>query len=213
MLTVALALMLHGLPVEPAYLSGDVHSRVRLVDALGEPLPNYETWSRNQLREEYDKLDELRPGIAWQLTMMLGGTTGAAICGIWLGSSLSSFFGIEVALLVGLSVAIIVFAGVAILGTILLVRLWPERKAVGARMDAIEGVYRAGYWRGQQRPCPETPAPREPQFDGPGPTVPPPPRVPPVATGDGAGVPRHRRGLLERISAAGHCGPILRAPA
>lgn len=178
MLCATLALMLHSLPVAPAFLTGDVPTRVRLVDVAEDPTPNYETWTRVQLRTEYDRLDDLRPGIGIPLTLILGGVTGTAITSIWFVSAATAFFGIEVTLAAALGISIVIFAGLAVVGTILLVRLWPERKAINHQMDTIEDIYRAGFWRSPQKPCPETPGPV-----GPPPTVPPVPEYRPSQVG------------------------------
>ena len=188
MVTAMLLLMLHGTPhVRPALGIGDATRRMRLVEDIHAPdTTEYESWSRVQLRDEYDRLEAARPGVLLPVLMIAVGATGAAFTGIGLASALSSFFGVAVGVAVVLSVAIVICVGLAILGTIFLVRLTPERRAMGKQMDAIEEVYRNGAWikRPGQRPCPEVPdsdAPGEPPARHP----PPPSGMPPQVLAPG----------------------------
>ena len=178
MLTATVLLMLHVTPTRSAILLGDAPRRIRLVE-LEEPAaasPNYESWTGARLRGEYDRLEEIRPGIALPATMTMVGATGAGVASLAFGSAASNFFGVEFAVAVAFSITIIVCVGLAIVGIILLVRLMPERRAIGKQLDAIEEVYRAGLWRNSPgRPCPQ--GPEQPYLQPPGG---PPPTVPPV---------------------------------
>jgi hypothetical protein len=164
MLTATLLCMLHASPsIQPAFLNDSAPRRARLVrDETEGPILNYEGWSRAQLRVEYERIEKIRPGVFLPVTMIIVGLSGGAISGIVLASQLTSFFGVVVMVAAGLTVGIVIGVGLAIIGTILLVRLSPERRALGKQLDEIEAMDRELYRRSRNN-CPEVPSgPGEP---------------------------------------------------
>jgi hypothetical protein len=162
MLISALLLTLASAPViEPAFLLDPAARKIRLI-ALEDPT-EYEGWSRPKLRDEYDRIENERPSIAPPVVMMVGGTTAGLIATAYLVSELSQFFGTSVAVVAGLSVIMIVGFGVAIIGTILLVRMYSEWRSMGHQLDRIEAAYKQTFYnqqpglqqQPQYRPCPE----------------------------------------------------------
>ena len=169
MLAATLMLLLHATP-DPAagFLAEGSPRRIRLIvdETPGGSTPDYENWTRGQLRTEYDRLEKIRPGVFLPAVMIAGGAGGAAISGIWLAAAVSSFFGIAVYLAVVLTVAIVVCVGLVVIGSILLYRTAPDREAIGKQLNQIEAVYkdrRCGT-KPSQRPCPVEPdaAPQPP---------------------------------------------------
>ena len=162
MLAATLLLMLHATPDATAgFLAEGAPRRIRLIVDEGTvgAMPDYENWTRGQLRGEYDRLETNRPGIFLPVLLIAGGLSGAAISGIWLAAALSSFFGVAVYVAVALTVAIVVFVGLVVIGAIQIYRNFPERRAMGKQMDEIEAVYRDRRCgnKPSQRPCPADP--------------------------------------------------------
>src|SRR4051794_7572409 len=76
-------------PAHATFLTDDTPRRIRLVDDPAvAPVPNYDGWTKNQLRDEYDRLEGERPGLGLYIGMIAGGG-GAAVLG---GFNLLSMF-------------------------------------------------------------------------------------------------------------------------
>ncbi len=161
MVTATLLLILQATPdATPGLLAGASPRSIRLVQtpAQTDASPSYETWTRSQLRNEYDRLEGLRPGIFLEVSLISVGLAGAGISAAALVVVLNSFFGVDAALAIGLALGIVTGIGMAIIGVILLVRLSAERNAIGRQMDEIDEVYRSGpRWSPQPRPCTDLP--------------------------------------------------------
>jgi hypothetical protein len=143
MLTTALLLMLASSDVKPAFLTGNLHgapSRIRLVEDDTAAMPDYSGWSRLQLRQEYNRLDEARPGLGMPIALMASGG-GVLLVGLYglLVSALAVGLGVgAVSAEIIFAVLSIVGAGLLILGGITLARTLPERRWIGLQLDEID---------------------------------------------------------------------------
>ena len=131
----------------------------RLIQSEQAP-PDYSTWSRDDLRREYNRLDLERPSLAFPITLMVTGGV-ALIAGLYVGlfALISSFTGSATTLLVVTAVLCLAGLGLLLSGVVLLVGTLHDRRQMSAEMDRIKE-----------------------QLDGPPPQMPPsgPPVGPPV---------------------------------
>lgn len=182
MLTTALLVMFAA---HPALLSEGAPRAARLVAAVplappSSDLPTYEGWTKAQLRQEYERLKETRPGIALPITLM-GSGGGALILSLYV-----LFFGVLASN--GFTSAAVPFlavfgvmgtggAAMLIIGGILLSRALPDRRIFGAQMNEVDRLIKEG------DDPPGLPDQRQyvppPDMMGPPPEGPPPPPLPP----------------------------------
>lgn len=182
MLTTALLMMLAA---EPAFLSNDTPRAVQLVSA-GVPLPSYRGWTAAQLRMEYVRLEDLRPGLALPLLSLLTGFTGMAVSLFAYAIALGNFRGADLTANIAFGVGGTVSVALTAIGIIKLATGSSDRKIYGAQMEAVERLA-DGYERDErlldlweQRHGPGA----LPPIIGPPPKGPPPPTsAPPVVPG------------------------------
>ncbi len=191
MLATALLLMLGSAQAQPAFLSTEGR-RVQLTAAPGVELkvaagPNYRGWSVPQLRAEYERLEDLRPGVALPTTLLLVGLTGLAVSFFAYGIALGQFFGASTAATVTFGIGTTASAAMIAIGGIQLWRGASERRTCGAQMERVERLaaehdrYELQMDLWEQRYGPATPPP---PFIGVPPVGPmPPPTAPPIVPG------------------------------
>ena len=172
MMISSLLLVLHLVPASSGatFLTRDAPRNIHLVEADVGSAGRYQGWSPTRLQEEYERIEALRPGLFIPLGLILFGGTGLGISLAALASELSSFFGIAIGVAIGLTMSIVICVGLVVIGTILVVRSYPERRTLGRQLDAIDEA-RPGAWLNRNNPC------REP------PTVPAPGALPPQVMG------------------------------
>ena len=176
MLTTALVLMLSAAPdLSSAFFNAGAPRRIRLVDdAPLAPPADYSSWSRRQLQQEYERIEGIRPGLGLPIGLIAGGG-GAGLAGLYaLFFSLLASSSSALPFTIVFGVAVVAGVGVAILGIIVLVRLLPERRALGNQLDEVEEQLRS---RGEENEPRRPPRGRPDELDVPPP--PPPPALPP----------------------------------
>ena len=159
MLTSALLLMLTSVDVQPSFLSMAPRA-ARLVSLEGidstvtiEPkgrfsagapklkpadLPSYKGWSVVQLLTEYDRLEDIRPGIAFPLTLLLTGLTGLAVSFFAYAISLGGFRGASMEATVTFALGSTTSAAMVAFGGIQLYRGGTDRRHYGIQMERVE---------------------------------------------------------------------------
>lgn len=190
MLTPALLLVLSAGDVQPAFLTDGAPRAVRLVaDEPVEPgaeAPDYSSWSRLQLKEEYSRLETLRPGIGLPITLMaVGGGVLAYSIFLGISSANSGGFGIQ-PITILLAIAGIGGAATLVIGGIVLFRRLPDRRLYGKQLDEVERLSKERQRSDTRDGDPderlyqeELPPPPEPII-GPPPEGPPPLPLPPM---------------------------------
>lgn len=182
MLTTALLLMLTA--------TGDGPRSARLVSDVPPPpmAEEWKSWSEKQLRDEYDRLAATRPGIGGSIGLMAtGGGVFLTAAYIFLLAGGLGGGSAAVPFLILLGVASTAAAALIVIGIIVLTRNLPERKAIGAQMDALQELAdkRQAQFDRDRPPPPrdaeEAPyVPEEPEYIGPPPVGPPPLPLPPM---------------------------------
>ena len=177
MLTSALLLMFAAAPDAPFAIQ-----RVR----LDEPLPSYKGWTVPQLREEYERLDELRPSNTLPIVALLTGITGVGISLVAYAAALGQFRGADTLANISFGLGGTTSAALLCFGAIQLWRQAPDRKTYGAQMDAVQ---RLADWQERDEQLLDMWERRhglsvQPPMIGPPPVGPPaPPSAPPVVPG------------------------------
>ncbi len=190
MLTTALLLMFASTDDQPAFLAAGSPRTVRLVvDEAAPPsnLPSYAGWSKGQLRQEYERLKETRPGIGLPIGLMGGGGGALTVALYLVGLGVIASGALTTSSLPFLVLFGIVGTGGAamvIIGGILLARALPERRIYNAQMDEVDRLSKEGEDNRQPDPRRYVPpeAPEAPTYIGPPPQGPPPPPLPPDAS-------------------------------
>ena len=184
MLTCALLSMLATADVRPAFLSDATPRAVHLV-SRESMIPSYRGWSLHQLRVEYDRLDEIRPGVGLPIFLVLTGATGLIVSLIAYAGALGNFRGADTTANISFGLGLTTSAAMVSIGGILLWRGAEDRRVYGAQMDALQRLA-AGQerderlldlWEQRHRGTP-------PPLIGPPPVGPPvPPSAPPIVPG------------------------------
>ncbi len=182
MLTTALLLTLAATPaVSPAFLGDAAPRRIHLVqDAppappAAEQAPDFSRWTRAQLRAEIERLDATRPSLGLPIGLMAGGGGGALVSAYVLLLSLAGNSRTLLPLFIFLGIAGTVCVGLLVLGGIFLSQALPERRVIGARMDAIDAQLNSETDPRELPPPPPVQQPQTPDDY----VVPPPPSLPP----------------------------------
>lgn len=182
MMPSALSLLLSvAVQAQPAFLADGAPRAVRLVaDDEPEPArrPSYAGWSRGQLRAEYQRLADLRPGIGMPIALMAVGGAGLAFSALVLLAGLSGgrVTNAAVPVLVVFSVVGVGGGALLIIGGVVLFRALPARRSYGEQLDAVDRLLQA--LPDDAREQPERPPERLQQYDEP-PIIGPPPEGPP----------------------------------
>jgi len=184
MLTTALVMVLVSADVQPAFIPSHAPRVIRLV-ALEERAASYKGWTTEQLRDEYDRLDDLRPGTALPAIALMVGLSGLLASCIGYAIAANNFRGPspEANIIFGLGSTVSV--GLTAFGIIQLARGAEERRLLGRQMEKLQRLADGqerderllDMW--EQRMGPGVPPPLGPPPMGP----PPPPSAPPIIPG------------------------------
>lgn len=170
---------------KPTLLGLGSPTAVRLISNETAASP-YKGWSVSQLRAEHLRLEDLTPGTALPVTLVLVGATGLIVSFIALAVILGQFFGPDTGSLIAFAVSATTTAAMISIGGILLWRGADDRRIYGAQMDRVQ---RLADWQErdeqlldmwERRHGPHAPPPIGPPPVGP-PPLPAPPTVPEVS--------------------------------
>jgi len=176
MLTTALLMML---------ATADAPRSMRLVADEVPQLPAYTGWGRAQLKVEYERLSDERPGVGLPISLMASGGAGLTLSLYVLSSFLpTGVRGSNVPIAVVFALLGTTSAGLVALGAILLSRILPERRVYSAKMDEVAAQLKeleeVDRRYDRDRAPVYVPPPPEPPIIGPPPVGPPPLPLPPM---------------------------------
>jgi len=143
-LTLVLLASLNATP-HVALLDDGPRFSARLIQSEQAP-QDYSTWSRDDLRREYNRLDLERPSVAFPITLMVVGGI-AFVSGLYAGllaliGSISG--GASTTLLVVTGVLCLAGLGLLLSGVVLLVGTLKDRRQMGTEMDRIKEQLNGG---------------------------------------------------------------------
>ena len=134
----ALLLMLAAADASPAFLQEGAPRAIRLVN-LGDPaLPDYSGWTARQLRVEYERLADLRPGVALPAFLIQAGLTGLAVSLFAFGIALGQFRGADEVAMIATGLGTTTSVAMLAIGSILLWRGAPDRRVYTAQMEEVQ---------------------------------------------------------------------------